>query len=51
MYNHVFGMPIKTQQINTGNTATVSATQLFNQDNSLFSNIYLSIILLYLLVI
>jgi hypothetical protein len=33
MYNHIFGMPIKTQQINTGNTATVSATQLFNQDN------------------
>lgn len=30
---HIFGMPIKTEQINMGNTATVSATQLFNQEN------------------
>ena len=33
MHKPIFGMPIKTEQINTGNTATVSATQIFNQDN------------------
>jgi len=45
-------MLVKTEQFNIGNTATVSATQIFNQDKttSLLSNIYFSIILLYLLV-
>jgi len=51
MHKHVFGMTIKTEQINMDNTAT----QLFNQDNKTAAHfpifIYLSIILLYLLVI
>jgi hypothetical protein len=52
MHKHIFGMLIKTEQINIGNNVTVSVTQIFNQDKttSLLSNIYLSIILLYLLV-
>jgi len=53
MHTYIFGMHINTEQINMSNTASVCYTTLQSrqQDNSLLSNIYLSIILLYLLVI
>jgi hypothetical protein len=35
MHNHTFGLPIKAEKLNTGNTGAVSATQLFNQNNTL----------------
>ena len=47
----MFGMPIKIEQMNMGSTATVSAAQLFNQDNrtAAYFAIFISVLLTYLL--
>jgi hypothetical protein len=49
MHKHTFGLPIKTEQLNTGNIATVSATQFFNQNNTLtaYIPIFISILFSY----
>jgi hypothetical protein len=43
MQKHTFGLPIKTEQLNMCNTATVSDKQLFNQNNTLAAYFSISI--------